>query len=243
MKVLVLMIFLIVSCSAPKSGQDIIKAMHDKYDGKWYKTLTFKQETTWYKPDGEVAKNQLWYEALSMPNQLVIKFDSLNSGTGILFKNDKMSQFNNGSLVGSMDRKHDLLILGFDVYFDSPESTISKLEEMNYNLNLVYEDNIAGQDVYIIGQDKNVDSVMNHFVIDKENLLFQYMKKTNPRTKAISKTLFADYEKLDGGWVGKRVDFLVNNKLFLKEIYKDVKVNVELDPEIFNPDKFSEARW
>lgn len=243
MRVLIFISLLLSGCSSPKTGKDIIHAMYSKYKDNWYKTLTFKQETSWYNQQGDLAKSQLWFEAMSVPNQLLIKFDSISSGTGILFKNDKMSQFNNGAEVGSREMKHDLLILGFDVYSDSPESTISKLEEMAYNLNFIYEDKIDGKDVFVIGQDKSIDSVMNHFVIDKEHLLFQYMKKTNPKTQAISKTLFTDYEKFDGGWVGKRVDFLVNDKLFLKEIYRDVKVNVDLNPELFNANKFLEASW
>ena len=35
-----------------KSGEEVIAAMHKRYDGKWYKTLTFQQKTTNYKPDG-----------------------------------------------------------------------------------------------------------------------------------------------------------------------------------------------
>ena len=34
------------------SGEDVIAAMYKKYEGKWYKTLTFVQKTTTYKPDG-----------------------------------------------------------------------------------------------------------------------------------------------------------------------------------------------
>ena len=36
-----------------KSGEDVVRAMHSKYDGKWYKTMTFVQKNTRYLPDGK----------------------------------------------------------------------------------------------------------------------------------------------------------------------------------------------
>src|SRR4051812_15021211 len=45
--------------TAPKNGEELIAMMHDRYAGKWYRTLTFTQKTT--LPDGKV---ETWYEAL-----------------------------------------------------------------------------------------------------------------------------------------------------------------------------------
>src|SRR6478672_1241229 len=60
-----------------KNGEDVIAAMHAKYAGKWYKTLTFKQVTTNYKPDG-TSEASIWYEALNAPGSLRIDFDPVN---------------------------------------------------------------------------------------------------------------------------------------------------------------------
>ena len=35
-----------------KNGEELVAAMHKKYSKKWYKTLTFVQKTTQFKPDG-----------------------------------------------------------------------------------------------------------------------------------------------------------------------------------------------
>jgi len=53
----------------PKTGEELVSAMHKKYDGKWYKTLTFSQKTINYKPDGSSETSQ-WYEALTAPGRL-----------------------------------------------------------------------------------------------------------------------------------------------------------------------------
>ena len=31
---------------APRTGEELISRMHDRYDGKWYQTLTFTQRTS-----------------------------------------------------------------------------------------------------------------------------------------------------------------------------------------------------
>ncbi len=46
----------------PRTGEELIQQMRQRYDGKWYRTLTFVQKTT--LPDGKI---EIWYEALSAP--------------------------------------------------------------------------------------------------------------------------------------------------------------------------------
>ena len=81
MKTLNILLLLIVT-AAPlfawdfKSGEELITAMHKKYDGKWYKTLSFVQKTTNYKPDG-TAEASTWYEAYGAPGKLRIDFTPL----------------------------------------------------------------------------------------------------------------------------------------------------------------------
>ena len=56
------------------SPKALIEAMHARYDGRWFETLTFVQTSIRHKPDGAVATT-LWYEALHMPGKLRIEFD------------------------------------------------------------------------------------------------------------------------------------------------------------------------
>ena len=60
---------------APKTGEDVVRAMNERYAGRWYKTLTFVQKTTY--PDGRI---ETWHEALSMPGLLRIDIEPLDSG-------------------------------------------------------------------------------------------------------------------------------------------------------------------
>lgn len=97
-----------------KSGDELIAAMYAKYKGKWYETLTFKQITTNYKPDG-TSEVSTWYEALRAPGRLRIDFEPLDKHEGILFADGKVYSYRDGKSAGGRPFVHPLLVFGFDV--------------------------------------------------------------------------------------------------------------------------------
>ena len=42
-----------------RGGEDLLRAMHDRYKNSWYQTVTFKQKSTTYKPDGSSSAETL----------------------------------------------------------------------------------------------------------------------------------------------------------------------------------------
>src|ERR1700693_6558400 len=55
------------------SSSWLIKAMHDRYDGKFLKTMSFLQNNTAYPMTGQEQKSQ-WYEHIEIPGKLRIAF-------------------------------------------------------------------------------------------------------------------------------------------------------------------------
>ena len=51
------------------SGSGLITAMHDRYDGKYLKTMSFLQNNTAYTTTGQEQKSQ-WYEHIEIPGKL-----------------------------------------------------------------------------------------------------------------------------------------------------------------------------
>ena len=80
---------------APKTGEELIRDMHQKYAGKWYQTLTFKQTTT--QQDGKV---ETWYEAARIPGYLRIDVMPLDSSKAIIFRNDSLYVFDHAAIQG-----------------------------------------------------------------------------------------------------------------------------------------------
>ena len=67
-----------------RSGDALLRAMHDRYQATWYKTLTFTQKSTTYKPDG-TSSAETWYEAAMLPGKLRIDIGPASDGERVCF--------------------------------------------------------------------------------------------------------------------------------------------------------------
>ncbi len=221
------------------NGHDIIKKMHKKYHGKWYHSLTFTQKTEKFQND-QALPVETWYEALELPGKLTIKFNSKDSGDGIIFAKDSAFFFRKGQNVSARPSVHPLILLGFDVYFHTPENTISKLKNLGYDLSKFYEKSYKGRNVYVVGATSK-DDKSNQFWIDKEHLYF--VKSINYRGSFTSEIEFMEYQKLKDGWIAPKVVFKQNGKITMIETYRDILTDIPIAKEVFNPKKFSSIRW
>lgn len=201
-----------------QSSAELVEAMHQRYTGKWYQNLTFEQKTTFYS-EGVQTKEETWYEAMKMPEGLVIKIGSMDSGNGLIFRNDSMLVFNEGKLVNSTRRVHDLLVLGFSVYFDSPDVTLKKLEETGYDLNAFEETD----EHYVIGEKSS-----KRAWIEKDRLLFSKTISSLP-DGSTAQIVFNKYEKLGKGWIAPEVIFYRGHLMTMKEEYSDISTPKKLE--------------
>src|SRR5215468_7196047 len=62
-----------------RTGEDLLRAMHDRYRDSWYQTVTFTQKSTTYNPDGS-SSAETWYEAASFPGKLRIDIGAASDG-------------------------------------------------------------------------------------------------------------------------------------------------------------------
>jgi outer membrane lipoprotein-sorting protein len=222
-----------------KTGEELLAAMKKKYEGKWYKTLTFEQKTVNYKPDG-TSESHIWYEALTVPGKLRIDIAPLEKGDGIIFADGKIYQFRDGKLAGSRDFVHPLLVLGFDVYGQPVETTAAQLKGLGIDLSVVHEEPWQDSTAVVVGA-KQGDLATAQFWVDKKNLVFTRLFQTAGRDKkSVQETQFNGYQKVKrGGWVSAEVKFYVDGKLTTSEEYTKIKTNTNLSPDLWNPEKWT----
>lgn len=248
MKQLLLFLFLFAFLSIEhlkaqqiENGYDVIEAMHARYEGKWYKHLTFTQKTSFFDQNGNIARTQDWYEALTLPGKLAIRFDSNDSNNGILFNDGIQYGYANGELIQEAERVHELLVLGFDVYHQSPNITETQLSGRGFDLEQMYEDEWVGRAVYVIGVSEP-DTTVPQFWIDKERLYF-VRNFTIGRQNTVQEVQFNKYERLGQGWIAPEVIFKANGFMGLLEEYSQIVIPDTLNQEIFNPVMFPEVPW
>lgn len=239
-KILLLLLLVAAPAFASKitDGEQLIGAMHKKYQGKWYKTLTFVQKNTEYKPDG-TTQNSIWYEAMSAPGNLRIDFDPLEKGDGLLFVGGTQHNFKDGNLAASRPTIHPLMVLAFDVYVQPVEKTVAQLKELKMDLSVLREDRWQNRAVYVVGA-KTGDEKSPQFWIDKKNLYFVRMIQPAGRNKErVAETQFNKYQKTKGGgWIAPEVVFTVDGKRTFLEEYTDIQINVAFDDKLFDPNSW-----
>lgn len=228
----------------PKDGKDVLARMHAAYAGKWYRTLTFVQKTSY--PDGRV---EIWHEALSFPGLLRIDVEPVDSGKTILFRADSIYEYENRAVKSSAPMVHPLMVLGFDVYFQPTEEIARKLTGLNFDLTKVREDRWQGRPVWVVGA--IADSALSReFWVDQERLVFVRMVQAAPRRadqptgkRNVAEILFNNYEKLGNGWVAPEVVFLNNGERVMLEEYSDMRADVPLDADLFAGGDWKRAGW
>ena len=221
---------------AMSSGEAVVRAMHDRYAGKWYRSITFTQKTTIRLASGSEVV-QTWYEAALLPGRLRIDFD-LRSRSGTLIARDSVFSFNNGRLANSDTGVNDLLLLGFDVYAQPANRTISTLRRLGFDLDDVYESSWQGKPVYVVGA-KRGDTTAKQFWVDRDRLLFVRLLQRTRQGR--SDVRFNQYVETGGGWVAVEVVNMVNGRRALLEEYSDVRTNVTLSESLFDPRAWTTA--
>ena len=224
------------------NGKDLLRAMHARYQHDWYETLTFQQASITHNPDG-TDKTETWYEAALLPGNLRIDMGDPSQGNGALVTDGTLTRFQAGEATVSRPFVHMLLVLGFDVYRQSPRRTIEEVAGQGFDLTKLHEDTWEGAPVYVVGADAG-DSKTKQIWIDEKRLLFVRLIEPDQRdaTKT-DDTRFTDYRRVSPGWVAARVELYIAGKNVFSEHYSDIRVNPELDPAIFDPHQFSERHW
>ncbi len=247
MKTLISLLFVSLlaaaSFAAPdiKTGDDVIAAMFKKYEGKWYKTLTFEQKTTDYDAEGKATVEQ-WYEALSAPGKLRIDQEPIDKRGGILFADGKIYQYAEMKPATGRPFVHPLLVLGFDVYMQPVATTITQLKGMGMDMSVVHEDKWQGANVYVVGA-KQGELNVNQFWVDKKTLLFVRMIQMAGRDrKIVAETQFNKYVKSGGGWVAAEVKFFRDGKPTTLEEYSNIRSGMKLDENLWNPEKWYDVQ-
>lgn len=231
-----------VHAQSIRNGEDVLRAMHDRYASSWYSTVTFVQKSTTYKPDG-TSSAETWYEAASVPGKLRIDIGPASDGKGYVFVDGNLTVIKDNKVVANQKDLNILLVLGFDVYRQSPETSIQVVKGEGYDLSKVHEDMWEGKPAYVVGADKG-DLKSKQFWIAKDTLLFlRVIEPSRGDATKLNDIRFIHYQPLAGTWIAAGVEVYAEGKKVFSEDYSNIQANVKLDPGTFDPEKFASTHW
>ena len=225
---------------AIQNGEALVRAMHARYENSWYETTTFTQKSTTYNPDG-TTKVATWYEAASLPGKLRIDFGEPSEGNAAILVNNTAYFFQKGQQASTRPYMNMLLVLGFDVYRQSPEATLAELKQEGIDVTKFHEEEWQGEPAYVVGAEKG-DLKSKQFWVEKKRLLFvRIIEPDQEDPKVTEDTRFTDYRPAGKAFIAARVEVYHEGKLVFTEEYTEIKTGMKLDPATFDPVKFSTA--
>ncbi|MBK8003998.1 MAG: hypothetical protein IPK12_08645 [Gemmatimonadetes bacterium] len=231
---------LLLTAPPVPTGTELVQQMRARYDGKWYRTLTFVQTTHTYGP---TPRTETWYEAARIPGMLRIDVAPVDSGKTIFFRNDSIYQTKGGAVAVSRALVHPLMVLGFDVYLDPVEKTVARLQGLGFDLTKVHETTWQGTPVYVVGALAG-DTTSKQFWVEKDRLLFVRMLEPVPDGSGrVSETQFNRYQPLGRGWIAVEVVFKIGDQVRMKEEYADVRGDVTLPEALWDPARYGRPGW
>lgn len=224
---------------AQSVGEAAIRAVHARWNGKTYRTMTFVQETQY--PDG---RRETWFESIKAPGHLRIDINPGDSTARMmLFRADSLYQGRAGRPVVGRPYVHPLMVLYTDITSSNPSETIAKISKMGIDLSKSRDDQFLGKAVLVIGAGVG-DTVSSQFWIEKDRqLVVRLIEKESRPGAGRSDTQVLKYDKIGDQWVESEITFHVGGKLVQRELYNETKLNVTLDDSIFQPSLSNVPTW
>jgi hypothetical protein len=220
------------------STPGLVKAMHDRYAGKYLKTMSFLQNNTRYTTSGQEQKSQ-WYEHIEIPGKLRIAFLPATQRSGLVQVDDRVASFDNGIRVDFRRSVNPLLLLTADVYVAPIDKIMLRLDSLGIDETIIRTDTWEGEPVYVVGA-KAGDTTSNQMWVDKDHLrlvrLIQRSRTGGP--VVVSDTRVRNYKEIEGFEIPTEFLVLRNGRPFWREQYANLKVN-----EAFPTGTFDQAKW
>ncbi len=227
--------------AAPANAEALLAAMRARYDGRWYRTLTFVQRTLLVDPRDGSERRQTWYETMAVPGRLRIDIDS-TLRTGRLFANDSQYVVVGGQLRRAVAGHNPLLVLGFDVYGQPAARTAAVLRSLGFPAGPVRADTWQGRPAWVVGGAPG-DERSPQYWVDQERLVFVRLVQPDPANPAQAfDARFEGYRRAGGGWVAERVEAFTGGRRTLLEEYENVRADVAVDSALFDPRRWTAAR-
>src|SRR5678816_1344109 len=232
--------FLISKTAFSQSGEDLVRKMHDKYFGRWYRTFTFVQTTEIYRNDS-LIKTSTWYEAAHFPYQFRIDMSDPKDGNAVIYLEDSTYRFQNNNLRSVTAGTNPFTFLLGGMYAVPLDSALSKFKHQGYDLSKMYSTTVDGRKVFVVGAASAADSLSNQFWVDSEHYYIVRTIDSDNATRFDAKT--SGHVQLNNGWSETKVIIYVNGKLRQVEKYADLRADVPLDDRLFDPKHFGEWHW
>ena len=228
---------MVPSSHAPVPGEQVVRAAYNRYGGKWFRTATLVQRHT------SEGRNETWYEALQPPGLDRIDVAPAVTGRALIYRNDSLYEFGKRQLRSAGPGIQPLFALLHDLHSEPPARTIAMLKRYGFDLHKTHERTWDGERVIVVGALAG-DTVSNQFWLEKKRMVLVRLLERNgsdPRRPLDARV--TGYERAGAGWLERTVRIYLGGQLSTVEEYTNVRVDVALEPGLFQPTPYRLPQW
>jgi hypothetical protein len=225
----------VVAPPAAPDGRTVLAAMNERYIGKWYMTLTFKQNVTIIATSNRQTR-QVWNQYLTLPGRQRIDYVPLASRSGVLYADGKLYAFANGKPQNTQPGWHPLLVLTGDVYTQMVDTTAMQLDSLGFDLTRARKDTLDGREMWVVGAAKG-DSTSSQFWVDSDSLLVRRVLVRDARAAkpSVNETRYLNYKNVAGFPIAHSMRSYRDGRLYFRGESTNVIVGDRLAIELFEP--------
>ncbi|HYX81226.1 MAG TPA: hypothetical protein VE714_02460 [Gemmatimonadales bacterium] len=229
-----------LSTQEPKDGRALLDRMRSAYLGKWFKTVTFVQQTIRKNPQTAVTDTTTWYEALKSPDRLRIDIGDPKNGNGVIYTADSLYVVRAGKITRTAASGNPFLPFVQGVYDQPLDTTLRQILPYHFDLSKLYTTIWQGRPTYVAGAASATDTTSPQFWIDRARLIIvRMLVPLNPATPTdLADIRLQDYKPVAGGWLAVRVEIMHGGQVIQKEEYSDWRGNVDLPSDLFVAEKW-----
>jgi hypothetical protein len=223
------------------SGRDVIAAMHDRWSGKWYRSLVAKQTTTTAIPGREITQQAMEY--VSLPGRRRIDYLPVTSGRGVVYEGGRVHAFVNRRKQTTAPGVQLLELLLEDVYAQPAAATQRTLDSAGVKLDVMRRARWQGKNVFIVGAAEG-DTTSSQFWVDPDRLvLVRFIERQARRAGAppvVIDSRVTAWHDADGVPVPSEMSTRRGTRVS-RGTLTQIRTNVELSPAVFDPTQYAKA--
>jgi hypothetical protein len=227
-----------VSAAPVRTAGDLVQLARATWSERFYRTLTFRQTTTFMGEEG--TRSETWLEALEAPGRLRIDLPEAGAGNVVLFRGDSTYIFRDGAQVAARDGGNPLLQLAFDIDWRPTNETLNIMADLGIDTAVVGTGRWAGRPAWIVGADDG-NTRTPQLWFDRERLVFLRLIEVDDGE--VTDIRFERYLEFAGGWIAPWVEIYRDGELVMTEEYHDLRGRVDLPAGTFSPVSGPTVRW
>ena len=214
-----------------QNKDELFQTVHQAFYGKWHQTITFDQETKFYRNDS-LQSTQTWREAGKFPDLFRIQFGPAALGNTVIFRGDSAYRFRQGKLLNAKIDPNFLIYLLGGIYYDQLAVAKARLTKAGFDVTQQDRATWKNKEIIVIGA-KSGDTTSNQLWYDAKKRYLVRMIQTNKGTKL--DVQFEGHQLVGKVWNETVVKVFANHQLIQTEVYSNFKSNVPVSDAVFDP--------